>query len=259
MPTDLENVTLLAAISSDNQLRDLIVRWDPTPYSPSPEAAARIDSCWNYQLSAAQSAGHTLFNGPITRLIQVSSTPTSITLRLGPADYKAFLATCLRDRTWFQTHAPEAMVEALGNSALVTRGKQALLALRAPGVSAYPGRWHLIGGVVDGLDTPKFPAARSGLEAHLRQELSEELNLSIPELRPAPWPRPLALARDEFLSQPELFWQWDLRVPLESVIQNLDPAEHSDAKILRKNDMTPDLFEQLTPVARLAWQMWCDQ
>ena len=259
MAPDPEPATLIASIRSDNQLRDLIVHWDPTPPDISPEAAARIDSCWAYHLAAAQAAGHTLFNGPVTRLIKATTTASTITLRLGPADYKAFLATRLRARSWFETHAPEALVEALGNSAFLTRKNQALLAFRAPGVSAYANRWHQIGGVVETLDTPRFPASRDGLIAHLRQELSEELGITPADTCPAPWPRPLALARDEFLSQPELCWQWELTTPLESLLQRLDPAEHTAARILRPQDMTPALFQQLTPVARLTWTMWTSQ
>jgi len=254
--------TLLAAAEP---ACDLLVEWDPAPPFIPPAAAAHLEARWAHYLAAAQAAGQTLFNGPISRLIDVRHFPAGpaprpgIRLRLGPGEYKSFLVTRLRDRPWFEAHAPQAMTLALGNSALPTRGNYALLGIRSQRVSAYPGRLHLIGGVLEALNTPQFPATRAGIEAHLLLELHEEIGLAPGEECRAGWPRILGAAYDDFLGQPELLWQWELRVPLETLRQRLDPGEHSSALILGKTDMTAGLWEQLTPIARLAWQMWTNR
>ena len=258
----LENPTLLAAAEPGC---GLLVEWDSAPQAVPPHAAAHIETRWAHYLAAAPAAGKTLFNGPITRLIDVAHFPAGpagrprIRLRLGPADYKSFLVTCMRDRPWFQAHAPHALTPALGNSALPTFGSHALLGLRSPRVEAYPGRLHLIGGVLEALNTPRFPATRAGIEAHVLMELHEEIGLAPGEERRDGWPRILGVAYDDFLGQPELFWHWELRVPLETLLQRLDPYEHTSALILAQTDMTPAIWEQLTPIARLAWQMWTER
>ena len=145
---------------------------------------------------------------------------------------------------------------ALGNSALVTRGHRALLGRRSARVSAYAERLHLIGGVLEVLGTPAFPANRAGIEAHLWMELHEETGLRFGEERRDGWPRVLGLARDEFLQQPELFWQWEVGVELEALLTRMDPAEHSGGVIVERGDMPAALREELTPVARVAWEQW---
>ncbi len=251
------NLTLLASATPPHT--DLLPHWHPSPPMP-PLATDYIAARWAVYTAAARAAGHSLFDGPITQLLDVHQEPTPagtrIDLHLAPAQYKDFLVTRLRDRPWFEAHAPDAMTLALGNSALPTHGNHALLGLRSPRVSAYPGRLHLIGGVLEALGTPQFPAHRAGIEAHLLQELVEEIGLVPGEERRDGWPRFLAVAHDDFLGQPELIWQWELDVPLEDLLPRLDPAEHTSALILQKSAMTPALWPQLTPVAQQAWLMW---
>src|SRR5262245_2193345 len=71
-----------------------------------------------------------LCDGRVTRLIEARSAADSITLRLGPASYKSFVVTTLRDRAWFDTYAPEARIRALGNSVLLTHRGRAILGIR---------------------------------------------------------------------------------------------------------------------------------
>lgn len=248
-----DDVTMLAMASAGG---GLVVEWDAAPLRLPPHAAAYVDARWAEYVAAATAAGHPLFNGPITRVLSVNTDRNGLILRLGLGDYKTFLVTVMRDQAWFEAYAPEAMVPALGNSALVTRGDHVLLAERSAAVSCYAGRIHTIGGVVEALGTAEFPANRAGIEGHLLKELQEEVGLRQGEERRDGWPKPIAVARDHFLHQPELFWQWEVDVPLEELRARLNPAEHSAAFILGKGDMTAGLWEKLTPVARLAWHIW---
>lgn len=252
----VENLTLLAPIRESLAKECINVLWEPQPQAISSEAAAYIDARWNHYTAEARAQGKTLFNGPITRLLEVrAGQPPQIVLRLGLSDYKTFVVTRLRDRPWFQAHAPEAMALALGNSALLTHGNQALLGLRSQLVSAYAGRLHLFGGVLEALGTAQFPAGTQGLLAHLELELHEEAGLLPHELEPA-GPRVLGLAHDEFLGQPEIFWQWETRIALDQVAARLDAGEHAGSRLVLRGEMSDQLWQALTPATRQAWQIW---
>jgi hypothetical protein len=240
----------------------LHIHWNPTSIVTSSEVAEYIESRWATYAAEAHAAGKTLFNGLITRLISARAKARNheahIVLTLGPADYKTFLVSCLRDHDWFQKNAPTAIALALGNSALLTHGSRALLGIRSEKVSAYPGRAHLFGGVAELLNTEKFPATAAGLVAHLELELHEEAGIGPAELSPA-GPRLVGLAQDNVLHQPELFWQWETAVELEQLVERLDAAEHSGFLILDKKEIASVSWERLTPVARHVVQQWAGQ
>jgi hypothetical protein len=234
------------------------VEWEPSPVELPPEAAAYLEARWNVYLADAQARQRSLFNGPVTRLIDASMSGDRLRLRLGPADYKTFLVTCIRDREWFKARAPQAATPALGNSVLLTHGDQALLGIRAPQVSAYGGRAHLLGGVLDLLRTERFPASAAGLVSHLLLELQEEAHLQPADLMSgnAGYPRLLGILRDEVLAQPEAAWQWETIVPLEEIGGRLDRAEHSGSLLLRRGRPDEGTWRRMTPVARYTWEAW---
>ncbi|HEY4329998.1 MAG TPA: hypothetical protein VGN88_09700, partial [Phycisphaerae bacterium] len=233
----------------------LQIEWDPAGPPATPAAQAHIDARWNDYLSQATAHNKSLFDGRITRLISCRiDKPGTLHLCLGPATYKSFLVTRLRDRAWFEENAPDAMVLALGNSALLTHGHEALLGLRSENVSAYAGRLHLFGGVLEELATPKFPASPEGIIAHLRLELSEEVRIHAADLAPAP--RVLGTAHDNHLGQPELFWQWETTVPLLQLAARLDAHEHTGTTVITKGKISAETLAQMTPVAREAYRRW---
>jgi hypothetical protein len=198
----------------------------------------------------------------VTRLISTRTEnregQNRIVLRLGPTDYKTFLVTCLRDHAWFENNVPTAIAPALGNSVLLTHGERAILGVRSQKVSCYPGHGHLLGGVAELLGTEKFPASAAGLIAHLRLELREEAGIDIADLAPG-GPRICGLARDPFLHQPELYWQWETHVELERIAERLDASEHSGSVILDKDRITEAWGQRLTPVARHVIARWAGQ
>ncbi len=255
-------LTILIDASNSLTTNHISIEWDTNPVAMPAEAAAFIQQRWSAYAAQARAAGKTLFNGPITRLISARSETRNdqlhIALTLGPADYKTFLVTCLRDHDWFKKHARAAIAPALGNSALLTHGNRALLGIRSEKVSAYPGRAHLFGGVAELLGTEKFPATAAGLVTHLEVELHEEAGIGPADLSPT-GPRLMGLALDNILHQPELFWQWETAVELERLVEKLDAAEHSGFLILDKREIGSRSLEQLTPVARYVVQKWAGQ
>lgn len=220
----------------------------------SEAARAHIDERWDVYMADARAHGKTLFNGPISRLIEARREGERVVLTLGPGDYKTFIVTAMRDRAWFAAHTPEAIVGALGNSVLLTRGGRALLGIRSKETSAYAGRAHLIGGVLDELGSAEFPASRAGVLAHLRLELEEEASVRAEDL--VGEPVFLGVVRDSFLSQPEAIWQWESAVELEEIAGRLNAQEHHGATVVGKGGVGEEVWAQMTPVARAAWGKW---
>jgi hypothetical protein len=262
----MNELTVLVEAGSDRGgsgtcLDHVKVLWEPRLIPLAPEAAEYIEERWAAYLAEAQAAGKSLFNGAVSRLIDARRDENgAVVLRLAPTDYKTFAVTRLRDRAWFEVHAPQAMAPALGNSVLMTRGQHALLGIRSPNVSVYSGRAHLIGGVLDVLGTEENPPTIEGVIAHLRLELQEEAAVTEEDLEPrgAPpaWPRLLGIAQDEWLGQPEAIWQWEVRTPLEDIRWRLEPGEHTGSLLLVRGQMTDEHWRQMTPVARHAWRTW---
>jgi 8-oxo-dGTP pyrophosphatase MutT (NUDIX family) len=232
------------------------VRWEPTPPGLSPSAAAHVEARWAAYVAAAQAGGKDLFNGPVTRLLAADRVDGRVVLRLGPADYKTFVVTCLRDRAWFAAHAPDAPTPALGNSVLLTHRGEAFLGRRSPRVSAYAGRLHLVGGVLDVLGTPEFPPTVDGLVGHLRKELEEEVGLTAGDLDSAAGPRFLGVVRDDFLAQPEAIWQWEIPLPLATVGARLQAPEHTAWLAVGRERVSAASWQEMTPAARYAWHQW---
>ncbi|HUO10295.1 MAG TPA: hypothetical protein VM008_18455 [Phycisphaerae bacterium] len=236
------------------------VEWVAESPTISAEAQATIDRRWDFYMADARAKGKSLFNGAITRLIRAERGPgggageRGLRLVLGPADYKTFVVTVMRDREWFLRNAPEVMAFALGNSVLLTRGDRALLGVRSEGTSAYAGRAHVIGGVLEQLGTAELPASVAGVLTHLRREMQEEANLRDGDV--VGEPMLLALARDSFLAQPEMIWQWEVAVELEEVVRRLDAHEHHGAVLVEKGGVAGGTWELMTPVAREAWRLW---
>lgn len=239
-------------ITSEN----IHVVWPPEPTPLSKEARHRIDQTWTACLAEAQKLGKNLFNAPIIRFLSASFQDSRLELHLGPSDYKSFIVTCLRDRPWFLANAPAAIAPGLGNSALITHKNEALLGIRSAKVHAYANRAHVIGGVLEPAPSPSTPDT-TALLSHLAKEVQEELHLSTHAFAAAP--RLLAFMHEEFLGQPELTWQWETREPLVKLKATLDPAEHSDLIILRKDSVDEQTHARMTPLARAAVRAWQQQ
>jgi hypothetical protein len=254
-----DDVTVLAEPPSGSAgfaMDAIDIRWDTQPAPTTSLAAAHVEARWSRYVEDARVHGKILFNGPITRLIRASRENHRVNLHLGPADYKTFVVTRLRDRAWFEDHAPAAMVLALGNSVLLTHGNRALLGIRSPQVSAYAGRAHLLGGVLDVLGTSEFPASNEGMIQHLWKELKEEAGVETQDLL-SEGPMLQAVVHENILGQPEAIWQWETRVSLDDIAHRIDRGEHASWLIVAgEADPDEQTWLQMTPVARYSWRRW---
>jgi hypothetical protein len=231
------------------------VQWNPAHIAFDSATQTLIDQLWDYHLAAAKSESRSLFNAPITRLIRAEKKNNRLLLTLGPTDYKTFLITTLRDRHRFPNLTAAQSAAALGNSALLTHSDQALLGIRSPRTAAYPNRAHLIGGVLDLLGTPELPSfSVHAILTHLQKEILEETTLTSADLEGHPVL--LAIVRDEFLAQPELIWHWKSTLSISRIAEQLTKDEHSGACVIEKSQIPPETFDQMTPVARAAWNRW---
>ncbi len=238
---------------------DIGVVWEAGAMNVPGEAARRIEERWAEYVEDARRNGRSLFNGRITRLIEAQAEGGGLRLRVGPGEYKHFLTTTLRDREWFAAHAPKSMIAGLGNSVLLTHGEWALMGIRSHRVAAYPGRAHLLGGVLDELGTAEFPATVRGLIGHLLRELQEEAHVAPGEMSGEPELR--ALVRDHFLAQPELIWRWETRTPLEEIAARIDAEEHAGVVMVSRGGELRVCGEKgaevlWTPVAEAAVKRW---
>ena len=226
----------------------ITIRWDPQPRPISSSAGDYIEERWDRYCAEARHNNRMLYNGLVAELRAAEVRNNRLELSLSPTDYKTFVVTCMRDRTWFLANAPEAISPALGNSILLTMNHQAILGVRSQAVAAYPGRVHLFGGVLDAPEVAGQSLDTNFLLRHLYQELHEELQIT-PEHFLAP-PRVLALLRDDFLGQPELAWHAPLKGPIDTLLGSLNTEEHDQYALLDLAQPVAAYSVGLTPVAR---------
>src|SRR4051812_29599753 len=101
---------LTVLIEGPIAVEGVTVRWVEELPIISAAARGHIEERWAAYMADALAHGKTLFNGAISRLIDARPEGDGVVLTLGPADYKTFIVTAMRDRTWFEQHAPEAIV-----------------------------------------------------------------------------------------------------------------------------------------------------
>lgn len=226
---------------------------------PTGPAADYIEERWQTYLADARQRQAHLFDAPVLCLLKWESLPAptgkslpTLHLTLCPTTYKNFLVTTLRDRPWFQQHAPQLISPVLGNSILLTYQGQALLGLRSPKVSAYPHRAHVIGGVFDRLLPPGQTTDATPILDHLYTEMHEEVGISPHDL--AATPRLLGLFRDPALAQPELLWHAELSTPPQTFISRHQDPEHSRLLLISLQPAAPTTQLSrpiLTPLAQM--------
>ena len=139
-------------------------------------------------------------------------------LRMGPADYKTFVVTRLRDPGVVWEKCAGGEVGAMGNSAFVTRGDQALVGDSvAEGVRMRGGR--IWGGCWSCWGRRSFRRRWAGWCASA-DGVARGGGVGDDEWRCGEWrrwPRLMAVVEDGFLAEPEAVWQWEVEVSLEVV------------------------------------------
>ena len=226
------------------------IHWHPAPLVPPPAVAAFIDERWQHYLAQARSEQRDLFNSPMTAVTRFAARPGVLAIELRPSDYKTFMVSCVRDRGWFERHAPDCIAVTPGNTALLTCDDRAYLGLRSIRVSTYPRRVHAFGGALE-LDPAHPPTAAGALLSHIEKELHEELGLTSAAFVAAP--ALLGVYRDPALWQPEFIWQCQLHAPPDHV----HPHEHDG--LISFGPVAVGDEELLTPAAAAALRSWRSQ
>ncbi|HKG26624.1 MAG TPA: NUDIX domain-containing protein [Thermomicrobiales bacterium] len=156
--------------------RSVRARWAFQYTTVPSEVEKLIAESWALAEIEAATRGQELFAGPMTRLLRWSSSDGTLTLDLGPTDYRQFVGTNLRHPELARKYGRDALANPLGVSAAVfTSDGHIVVQRRSEHVFEYPGYFHVCGGNVEPVDVegPNAP----GVFAAVRRELDEELGI----------------------------------------------------------------------------------
>jgi 8-oxo-dGTP pyrophosphatase MutT (NUDIX family) len=161
--------------------RAIRTRWFDQRLHLTEEVARLVADAWDEAKVEATAHGRSLFPGPLTRLLGASDSGDTLTLDLGPTDFREFVGTNLRHPEIAEQHGRNALANPLGVSvAVVTADGQLLIQQRSHQVFEYPGFFHVCGGNVEPIDVagPEGP----GVCAAVRRELDEELGIGTEQI-----------------------------------------------------------------------------
>lgn len=156
---------------------DVRASWTDQPVVVPAGVERLIAESWAAAETEALQCGRELFPGAMTRLLQWSTDGGTLTLTLGPTDYRQFVGTNLRHPELAERFGRDALANPLGISvAVVTADNQLLVQQRSERVFEHPGFFHVCGGNVEPADVagPDAP----GVFAAARRELEEELAIT---------------------------------------------------------------------------------
>lgn len=233
----------------------VVSEWRDEPRSTTPAVEAVIARIWEAEQAVAELGGRRLFNGKLIRLIESRADANTLTLVLGPTDYRDFLGTNLYHLRDLAASSPPALADALGVSAVVvTRDGFLVLGRRSDRVHFHSGYLHPFGGMVEEAD--RRGAAFDVFGAILR-ELGEELGVRADEIAEI---HLLGLVRDRAIRQPELCFETTVALTREELFvrfRALDSnEEHAGLEFVRDEPeaILPFLLkaEPVTPIAAAA-------
>ena len=165
------------------------VIWRPTAgRRPQPAIDALIAINWERRMADAAVRGAQLFAGPLCRLAATAVADGTLTLTLGPTDYRDFLGTNVDGLAEVQAREPTDwrlfLADPLGVCATIVTADGWLLVMeRGPRVAEYPG-WY---SVVGGHPTPAHDDGVGGVSVWLamQDEVLEEIGVRPIEIRRA--------------------------------------------------------------------------
>jgi 8-oxo-dGTP pyrophosphatase MutT (NUDIX family) len=128
-----------------------------------------IDALWEQKLVQARRNQTRLFDAPLFRLVDLSSSPTQLSLVLGDTSYKEYVTT--RVPEFAQNHVRSNLGNALSVCSVVETSDQYILLDRRQGVDVYVGRYHVIGGFFEReRDMETFPDPFAAMRREIREE-----------------------------------------------------------------------------------------
>ncbi len=221
--------------------------WTANTRRVVPDVERAIDIAWN---TAASRPGVNLFDGPMCRLESWKACNDRLDLGLSRSSYKPFLGTNMTHPDFTASHGPDVMANPVGlSTALLTVDGKLLLGQRNALVAYYPNRVHPFAGSLEPDDPDVFTA--------VGRELLEELAIEANSLLGV---RCIGMAEDLRLRQPELIFAATSSLSSQTIVQRLDPAEHT--AVVAVPATASDILDavtndpRLTPIAVASILMW---
>jgi 8-oxo-dGTP pyrophosphatase MutT (NUDIX family) len=188
-----------------------------------PEVEALIDAAWRDVMSRP---GVKLYDGPISRLERFQSAGDRLHLELSQTSYRIFVGTNLYHSELADRFGPEVMANPVGVSTILSTADDKLLfGVRNATVAYYPRRTHPFAGSLE-------PRDKCDIFAAARRELREELALHDTDLGPLAL---VGLVEDRLIRHPELIFSVESRLDENSLIAQMDRAEHHESIAIPAN------------------------
>jgi 8-oxo-dGTP pyrophosphatase MutT (NUDIX family) len=171
-------MTLPFALLASGSFSECAVRtrWFDQRLHMTEELTRLISVAWTDATIEATSRGRSLYAGPMTRLLDWTAGGDTLTLDLGPTDFREFVGTNVSHPERALQSGRDALANPVGISvAVLTTDGQLVIQQRSQQVFEYPGFFHVCGGNVEPIDVagPEPP----GVLAAVRRELDEELGI----------------------------------------------------------------------------------
>jgi len=146
----------------------LTIEYQPSLSMPkTPEIQQWRDTLWEQKLTHARHNQTPLFDTPLFRLVELTSSPDQLSLVLGDTSYKEYVTT--RVPEFAQHRHRQELGNALSVCSVVETSDQHILLDLRQGVDVYVGRYHVIGGFFErGLDMGVRPDPFAAMRREIR-------------------------------------------------------------------------------------------
>ncbi|HEY4386420.1 MAG TPA: NUDIX hydrolase [Ktedonobacteraceae bacterium] len=196
----------------------LAIAYQPSLRMPqTPEIQQWMDILWEQKLVQARRNQTRLFDAPLFRLVELSSSSAQLSLVLGDTSYKEYVTT--RVPEFAQNRSRPELGNPLSVCSVVETSDQYILLDRRQGVDVYVGRYHVIGGFFEReLDMGTSPDPF----AAMRREIREETGIQSSDILAQ---HCLGAVYDLATPHAELCFLTRLNIPLAVVQQERTPEE----------------------------------
>ncbi len=227
--------------------------WSDEPRPTTPAIEAEIARTWEAELAITQERGGHLYNGKLLRVRSMNAGESTLSLSLGPTNYRDFLGTNLCGSAPAFQAGGNFLANALGVSAtVITRDGYLAYGRRSDLVAFHAGFVHSFGGMVE--ENDRYEDGRYGLFDCIKREVCEELGLRLGQLSEV---QHVGFVRDLALQQPEMLFDVTIaldRTELQSLFApTLSHGEHTTIEFLADEpDAVQSFLSRVDPIAPVA-------
>jgi hypothetical protein len=218
----LEFEILARGFYRPEQLR---IEYQPSLSMPkNPEIQQWMDTLWEQRLAQARRNQTRLFDTPLFRLVELTSSADQLSLVLGDTSYKEYVTT--RVPEFAQHRKRQELGNALSVCSVVETSDQHILLDLRQGVDVYVGRYHVIGGFFErGLDMGVQPDPFAAMGREIREETGIQAADIVEQYC-------LGAVYDLATPHGELCFLTRLNIPLAVVQQQRTPEEDEIKQLL---------------------------